>query len=75
MYQAISSVVTNKENNLYSEQNEEGAVIRQSCRADGSFEFCTWKSARFQCNFEWKRSHGAVRKIRCHPPDISDRVR
>ena len=53
----------------------EGSVIRQSCRADGSFEYCTWKSERFRCHFEWKRAHNAVRKIRCHPRDFSNRVR
>ena len=50
-------------------------MIRQSCRADSAFEYCTWKSERFQCHFEWKRSHNAVRKIRCHPRDFSERVR
>ena len=68
-------VKNSEEEIILTEQNEAGAVIRQSCKADGYFEYCTWKSERFQCNFEWKKSHDAVKKITCHPRDFSNRVR
>ena len=56
-------------------QYVEGSVIRQSCRADGYFEYCTWRARNFDCNFEWKRSHDAVKIQACTPQGFKDRVR
>ncbi len=47
----------------------------RSCAVSHYFEYCTWRSPDFECNFEWKRSHSAVKKITCKPADFSSRIR
>ena len=44
---------------------EVGSTVRLSCKSDGHYEYCVWRHRNRVCNFEWKKSHGAVKKQTC----------
>jgi hypothetical protein len=44
---------------------EVGNTVRLSCKSDGHYEYCVWRYRNRVCNFEWKKSHGAVKKQTC----------
>ena len=44
---------------------EVGSTVRLSCKSDSHYEYCVWRHRNRVCNFEWKKSHGAVKKQTC----------
>merc|ERR1712150_8717 len=50
-----------------------GGTVRLSCTSDSDYEYCIWRHKNRDCNFEWKRSHGAVKKQTC--TELNDRAR
>lgn len=42
-----------------------GGKALLKCRSSSWFEYCTWTHGERVCNFEWKRSHRAVKKQTC----------
>ena len=43
-----------------------GADVELYCKSSAYFEYCNWRregANPLRCNFEWKRSHDAVKKI------------
>ena len=49
-----------------------GGTVRLSCTSDSDYEYCIWRHKNRVCNFEWKRSHGAVKKQTC--TELNDRA-
>ena len=44
---------------------EVGSTVRLTCQSDAYFEYCIWRHKNRVCNFEWKSSHGTVKKQTC----------
>ena len=42
-----------------------GTTVKLSCQSDSFYEYCVWRHKNRVCNFEWKSSHGAVKKQSC----------
>ena len=42
-----------------------GETVRLTCKSDSAYEYCIWRHKNRVCNFEWKSSHGDVKKQTC----------
>merc|ERR1712156_1289581 len=42
-----------------------GETVRLTCISDSAYEYCIWRHKNRVCNFEWKSSHGDVKKQTC----------
>ena len=50
------------------------STLRLHCKANAYFEYCTWRHQSYVCEFEWKKSHNAVRQQRCNAY-LKDRIK
>ena len=42
-----------------------GSTVRLRCKTSSWYEYCVWKHKDRVCEFEWKRSHWAVKEASC----------